>query len=631
MSSLDCRQCEKEKTCKTTQSPNQAVCAEYSPYVGDIKFKYTDMRNAKRLKLIVGNNARYCSSWKCWMTFNGKIWEKDHSQKMMRWARKVSLDSQKEALTIEDMERKKDAMVDALRCEALPRLKSMVELCTSEDGINIDANEFDKNPMLFNVQNGTLDLTTGELLPHNPLDFITKISPVTYDKEAKCPRFMQFLDETLLYGDDEMKMVERLSHTKNIQKYLKRYSGYCLTGSVKEEQFEILYGDGGHGKSRYVGVIAYVMGTYHDKVDIATIQESVKSKDGSSPTPDLVKLKGLRFISTSEPEKGLRLNESRIKDFTGRDEITGRGLHENPITFTPEFKLCIYTNYQIIIRGQDKSIWRRPHQVGFDCEPKCIDKDLDIKLQGEASGILNWMLEGCLEWNKTGLAVPQEITDAIEEYKDDMDVLSGFLELCCIYDKTDRNLKGLGKELFHVYQAWWQVDNPGNAPYFDRQFYQALHERGYKRVGKYSRNGLLVKGVKVCEDVREAYEEAKRISGGYNGEAVKLVKQFLVNFVPTPHMEKKPGNCLTTLTPSQNEPIDNEKEITPENTNPHKPSQSELANQIKKDYLEKFDDDRPPSDPAIQDFIADTKDKYSIPFKYALKFTQDIQVATGRA
>ncbi len=554
----DSPSCNKFKVTPIKEPKSRKKPIEKSDELDENDPMYTDMRNSKRLVKIVGENARYCSSWKSWMIFNGKYWEMDKSGRMLRWARQVVIELQKEAILIEDTNKKKTALSNALKCEALPRLKSMVELCQSEFGMSIDENEFDKNKILFNVQNGTLDLTTGKIRTHSPSDFITKISPVVYNPEAKCTRFMDFLEEALLFGDEEMEMITRIAHRTNLISYLQRFSGYCLTGNVKEEQFCILYGDGGHGKSKYTGAIAYVLGDYHGKVDIATIQESVRGKDGSSPTPDLVKLKGLRLVTASEPEKGLKLNESRIKDFTGRDPIKCRGLHESPITFMPEFKLCIYTNYPIIIRGQDKSIWRRIHQIGFDNEPKVIDKDLDLKLQAEASGILNWMLAGCMEWNKTGLSVPTEITDAVEEYKKDMDVLSDFFDLCCVCNKKDNSIKGLAKDLFHVYQAWWKIDNFTNAPYFDKQFYGALHERGYKRVEKHSRNGLLIKGVTLASPVKKAYDDAVTICGGYNCDAVTIVTHFLVNFIAISHVEKKPDICITSVTPSQKEYIDND-------------------------------------------------------------------------
>jgi P4 family phage/plasmid primase-like protien len=559
------------KELRAMKEPNRKTKKEVVPKarldvqsLGDSDPIYTDMRNSKRLASIVGDNARFCSGTDIWMVHNGKIWEGDTNGAMMRWAREVTRELQRNAVNIDNLDARKDAMSNALKCESFSRLKAMVELCKSEEGMSIDANAFDKNKMLFNVQNGTLDLLTGKLLPHNPLDFITKISPVVYDPNATCPRFLRFLDEALLFGDDGLEMTERISHTKNIIAYLKRHSGYCLTGITKEEQFLILYGDGGHGKSKYIGAIAHVMGTYHDKVDMATIQESSRSKDGSSPTPDIVKLKGLRFITTSEPEKGLRLNESRIKDFTGRDPITGRGLHQSPITYMPEFKIGIYTNYPIIIRGQDKSMWRRVHQAGFDCEPKCIDMDLNLKLQSEASGILNWMLAGCLEWNQTGLAVPKEITDAVEDYKNEMDVMSGFFELCCVCDKKDQNMKELGKALFHVYQAWWQVDNNSYAPYFDKQFYQLLHERGFKRVEKHSKNGLIIKGVKLNEDVKKSYDEAIALCSGSNSEAVKMVTRFLVNFIPTPHTEKNTEKSSPPSPPSPPSPNEERHEAAKE-------------------------------------------------------------------
>jgi len=514
---------------------------------------YTDMRNSKKLAELIKNTARYCYNWKCWIVHTGKIWEEDHSGYMMRMAREVSRQLQKDALEIEDLNKRREALGDALACESGARLRAMIDLCQSEEEMTIEDSVFDINPMLFNVQNGTIDLNTGELLKHNPKDFITKIAPISYNPKAECPRFLSFLGEVISYEGNDTNENNFVVHQKNVIAYLQRWAGYCLTGICREEQFLILYGDGGTGKSKFVGALGYVMGNYYDKIDIATIQESHKARDGSTCTPDLLALKGLRFIVASEPEKGLKLNEARIKDFTGRDAIHCRGLHQRPTTYNPEFKLGVYTNYQIIIKGQDNSIWRRVHQAGFR-HPEAIDKNLDLKLRGEAEGILNWMIAGCLAWNKTGLDVPSEILEAVQEYKEDMDILSGYFELCCICDKKDKNLRDLGKDLFHVYKAWWRIEHEYDTTIFDKQFYQMLHERGFKKDKKHSRNGTFIYSVKLSSQVREAYESAISVCGGYNGEAVKHVRDFLLNFLPLPRMGKNTDNCFTSFTPSQKQP-----------------------------------------------------------------------------
>lgn len=551
----------KEPDRKTKQEAGKKKHVEN---IGESDPKFTDMRNSRKLAEKINGKAKYCNNWKDWVVYDGKRWVREDGGEMLRYARSVVIDMEKEAILISDHERKKNAISDALRCEATPRLKAMVELCQSEPGVSISEDVFDNDPMLFNVQNGTINLATGKLQPHNPLDYQMKISPVTFDPGAKCDRWLQFLDEALSYGDDEDSAEDKKIHDikkENIIGYLKRHSGYSMTGVVNEEQFLILFGDGGHGKSKYIGGISYVLGEYHGKVEVQTIQESLKSRDGSSPTPDIARLRGLRFIVCSEPEKGLRLNESRVKDFTGRDPITCRGLHEKPITIMPQFKMSVYTNYRIIIRGQDKSIWRRVHQVGFDKEPKEIDKNLDKKLQKEAAGILNWMLEGCLQWQREGgLNVPQEIKDDVAEYKDEMDLLSDFFSTCCICDKKNKKLTSYGNDLFHLFQSWWGIDNRKDAPYFRQQFLDALSERGFKKIKKDMR-GVIVGGIQLQKEVSAAYDDIKTVYDGFKYDAMTAMTSFLVNFVIESRMGKKPDNSVIAVMPSLNPvtPIDCQK------------------------------------------------------------------------
>ena len=542
-----CEICFKNKKKTKKETPTDSNTIKSDSFDNSDEHFYTDMKNSARLAEKIKGKIRWNSRLKCWMIYNGKQWivDSESNGTMMRFARQVANDLAIDALTIEDLDKKRDAMGHALECQSMPRLRAMVTLCQSELGVFIDADEFDKDIMLFNVQNGTIDLRTGKLLPHNPLDYISKISPITYNPNATCPRFMDFLDEALLWVNngsdlsDEAKF-ERAKKTDNVIEYLHRYGGYCLTGAVNEEQLTILYGDGGNGKSKFTFVIEYIMGDYAGKIDMATIKEASRARDGSAASANVVKLKGLRFITSSEPEKGLKLNESRIKDWTGRDKITARALYQEEITFQPMFKLCIYTNYLLIIRGQDKSMWRRLQQVGFNNPPAIVDKDLDKKLMEEGSGILNWLIAGCLDWQKQGLNVPTEIVDSVNEYKKEMDVLSGFFETCCIrYTKdsislndtelftNDKNINELGNDLFHAYQAWWMIDNHSDAPYFNKQFFSALHERGYKKEEKYSKKGLMIRGIKLNTKTKDALAQVLKENTNYNITAMIQMKGLL--------------------------------------------------------------------------------------------------------
>ncbi len=437
-------------------------------------YNQTDMGNAQRLVDKFGKIIRYSHPQKSWFFWNGKIWEKDETAEIERKAKDTVKKIYRDAIEIEDPDKRKDALSFAMKCESQARRKSMIETATSETGIPILPTDFDKETMLFNVQNGTIDLQTGKITPQERTNYLTKISPIKYDPAAKCPIWNMFLSE-IFEGKTDLIA------------YMQRQAGYYLTGETKEEDFSIYYGTGGNGKSKYINQIMYVLGDYALKVNVETLLESKSQKSSGSASGDVARMKGVRLVMASEPEFGAELKEGLIKDLTGREKITARFLYEDDITFDPTFKIVLLTNHRVNIKGQDKGIWRRVKETPFTVtipEEK-IDLDLDIKLKAESSGILNWMLEGCKQWQEKGMQVPKEVIDATLEYKEDMDVLGEFLKLCCVVDKK---LVTPNRWLYNwTYIPYCEV--MGIRPWRQKTFSESLRDRegGFK--SKHGRNG----------------------------------------------------------------------------------------------------------------------------------------------
>ncbi|MCE8429074.1 MAG: bifunctional DNA primase/polymerase [Candidatus Methanoperedens sp.] len=479
--------------------------------IGCFPYHKTDLGNGKRLVDMFRASIRYCYPWKSWLVWNGKHWDVDKSGKLQRYARKVIDSIYGDAGIEEDLEERKRLLLFAMKSESASSFNNMIELACSEEGVSIFPETFDTDPWLFNVQNGTLDLRTGLLRPHAQNEFITKISPVTFDPAADCPEWKRFLNSIF-------------NNNQNIIEYIQRKSGYILTGVTREEDLDILYGIGGNGKSKLTGALIYLMGDYHTKANIETIQATKQQSSGCASS-DVACLKGARLVSVSEPEKGTHLNESRVKDLTGRDPIKARRLYQEAFEFLPEFKLWLYTNFKPIIRGQDRGIWRRIKLIPFEvCIPdEQQDKNLDIKLQAEAAGILNWCLEGCLKWQKDGLKVPDEILEATAEYKDEMDVFGEFFKDCCVLQK---GAVEYSLPLHTIYKVWCGIQDYN--PYPLKKFISNLEERGYKRLPKNMR-GVSFLGLKLQRHISDAYEEMKTIHGGFNYDAVTQMTQFMVN------------------------------------------------------------------------------------------------------
>ncbi|MEL6374600.1 MAG: phage/plasmid primase, P4 family, partial [Pseudomonadota bacterium] len=272
--------------------------------------------------------------------------------------------------------------------------------------------EFDVDPWSINVANGTLRMQGDRigLYPPQRSDRATKCATVRYDPEAGCPRWQTFIAE-IFPGQPE------------IQVMVQRWLGYCLTGSIAEQRCVVFEGQGSNGKSVLMNVVAAMLGDYATTTPVETFLHNDR-KSGSGPSPDIARLAGARMVRTSEPEPGSRLSESTIKQFTGGELMVARKLHRDFFEFRPRAKLTMSVNVRPVIVGKDHGIKRRILVVPFG---RIFSKDeiaeaaakrggvaLEDALLEEASGILNWMLDGLRLWREDGLAVPTAVTTATE-------------------------------------------------------------------------------------------------------------------------------------------------------------------------------------------------------------------------
>jgi P4 family phage/plasmid primase-like protien len=497
------------------------AASEKSTFNGN-EYILTDLGNAKRLASVMSDDARYCYPYKTWIFWNGKRWAEDKTGMIERYAMDAILNIYDEARGISDIEERQKLLSFAVKSESAASIRNMIELARPLDNIPITPDQMDLDPMLFNVQNGTIDLRTGQLKTHDRNDKITKISPVIYDPLATCPRWMEFLSTIF-------------SSSKDMIDYLQKQSGYALTGETKEEDFSIHYGTGGNGKSKFNDEIAYIEGDYFVKANVETILNSKNTKSGSAASGDVARLAGARLVIASEPERGAELKEGFIKDLTGREQITARRLYEREFQFKPTFKFWLITNHKPIVKSQDNGMWRRVKLVPFEVTIPEDQRDLnlDIKLKEESSGILNWIIEGCLKWQKEGIKTPDIVKNATTAYKEDMDTLGDFYMLCC--DFGDKKAKTPNKWLYNwLYLAWCEITN--NKAWSQKAFTSDLQGRGYKN--KRFNNGMTWVGVGLKLHLLEKCCEVETQSG--NGYSVGLqdVKIFLETFLSIHAREK---------------------------------------------------------------------------------------------
>ncbi|MGZ4553935.1 MAG: DNA primase family protein, partial [Mycobacteriaceae bacterium] len=348
----------------------------------------------------------------------------------------------------------------AAASQNMARIKAMVEAARTLEGIVVPAGDLDKDSWLFNVQNGTLDLHTGTLRPHDRNDHLTEICPVAYNPAASCPTWDAFVSRVLHGSEDLIRFVQRAV-------------GYTLTGTTTERVLFFAHGSGRNGKSTLLETLRYVFGDY--AVHSATALIMAKSHDGG-PTPDIAKLQGARFVTVSETEEDTALDTASIKQLTGGDTISARYLHENPFEFQPTFKLWLGSNFEPQVSAGDQAIWDRIRKIPFTVRipDEEVDPTLRDKLIAEGEGILAWAVRGCLDWQREGLGTAPEIEQATAAYREGQDLLGEFAE--------DRLVFGPDQMISPQSRGWnalreWCQQNGASGPNRHR-FADFLRERG---------------------------------------------------------------------------------------------------------------------------------------------------------
>lgn len=419
----------------------------------------TDSGNAELFAALYGKSIRFDHKRERWLLWDSsqKRWCED-KQSQVRGLMKLTARYRRDhaAAFSDDVAHEYKW---AVRSESRAAIDAALELAKSESPMSDDGEGWDADPWLFRVANGIVDLRTGTLREATRADRMIKASPVTFGKNANCPRFEQFIAE--IFGDDR-----ELIH------FVQKVIGYSLTGSVAEQCLFACHGDGSNGKSTLLEVLLFVLGDYGIDLPFSALE----AKRNGNPPGEGVSLPGARFAKVVEIREGRHLDEARIKSWTGGDVITVNPKHKKQFSFEPTHKLWLAFNHKPVISDSSTAMWRRIRMIPFlqRFEGKQKDRALLEKLKAEAPGILNWAIEGCLRWQAEGLDAPKPVADATREYQDESDALTPFLEDRCRIDATKF---AVSAELWTAYLDW-ATEN--NEPTMNRKiFADHLKRRGF--------------------------------------------------------------------------------------------------------------------------------------------------------
>jgi len=435
----------------------------------------TDLGNAERLTDHHGADLRFDWTRKRWTYWDGRRWAEDATGEAERRAKEAVRSIRDEAKQSNDPDRCEKLAKWAPRSESASRIRSMLEL--ARPLLPIESAAFDLKPLALNVLNKTIDLTTGKLEAHDPLAFHSKLAPVEFDPTATCPLFEGFLDR-IFAGDSELIS------------FVQRAVGYSLTGITSEHVVFLCWGKGANGKTTLVETLRSLLGDYGQQMPAETL---LAKRHGGGITNDIARLRGVRLAAAQETGIGRRLDEALLKRLTGGDTVVARYLYGEYFEFVPTAKLWIATNHKPVITGTEEAIWRRIPLIPFTVTipERERDRELVATLRDELPGILNWAIQGCVEWRRGSLKPPDVVLSATAEYREEMDILGTFLDECCVEDTAGEVSVG---DLYEAYNEWCKESGEFKLP--KNTFGTRLTERGIQR-RKTGAKGRLWKGIRL--------------------------------------------------------------------------------------------------------------------------------------
>jgi P4 family phage/plasmid primase-like protien len=415
--------------------------------------QFSDLSNARLIqrkygdKLISVAGTFYC--------FKGTHWARDEDKAASsRYIAALNQLVAQRANAIEekDEEKSKALIAWAHQCSNNSTMESCERILRKQ--LAMPATMLNRSNDLFVCANGTIDLRTGDLGPHEPLDLITLCAPTVYDPGAGAPRFKQFLTEIF---------------TPDFIDFVQRWLGYCITGHVIEHKMVFHVGLPRSGKGTLMRLLGHVLGPYY-----STSASKLLNLDQSGATPDMARLMGQRMVTISETDDGVALKNDVVKLLTGGDPINARFLRENPIEFLPTHKLQLFTNHHPQVKGADEGTWSRIYVVDYPytfgdaaavasgAANRLKDLHLDPKLHAEARGVLAWLVEGAKEWYRQGLNAPDCVKAATERERQEQDKVLQFAKECLVKDDSARlALSAVQLAIFPIYKSWCDRNNCG--------------------------------------------------------------------------------------------------------------------------------------------------------------------------
>ena len=442
-----------------------------------------------------------------WLKWTGHYWELDEleeslssvenvAQRFLQEARDMVSDidsaiqkgEEEKANSLKETQKNIYKRVSRLRSENGRKNCRNFAAVNQHNPLSVSGNVFDQDPWLFACRNGVIDLRTGHLRPGRCEDWISKASPVEYTGvDTPAPVW----EETLLQifdGGEELR------------EYMNRLLGYGITGLRSEAVLPIMWGKYRNGKTTIVETVKSILGPLATPIPSELLLDQGRSQSASAANPAIMSLKGTRVAFGSESDEGRRFSTAMVKLLSGADTLVGRNPYDRrPTTFIPTHLLVLLTNFKPHAPANDPAFWIRviliPFPLSFVDNPVRDNerqRDLSIpgKLKEEESGILAWLVRGCLRWQRDGLAPPQVIVAATEKYRREEDMLEDFLEQRCHLDSKS---EVPASDIYDAFKEWHSANVSKRYSVSQKKFGSLMKDK----FDKVKRGTYFYKGVRL--------------------------------------------------------------------------------------------------------------------------------------
>lgn len=413
-----------------------------------------------------------------WHHYDGKRWVEDETGHARRAVLEILRDALHESMG------DKQLRADVARCESDAGVSGVLGIASALIEFAATVGDLDQDPWLLNCANGTLDIRTRTLRPHDARDRLTKVTTGAYDPDADQSVWLGFL-ASVLPDEDE-------------RAYLCRVIGQAVHGAVREHLFPVLIGTGANGKGTAYGAMTHALGNYATIInpDLLMVRDR-----GGVGGPELMTLLGSRLVIGSETEDGRKLDEATMKRLTGGDELTARRLYREPVSWKPTHQLLYVTNALPTVKGNDPAVWRRIRIVPFDVvvPPEDRDATLPETLTLHADAILTWAVSGFFDYEDNGgMREPASVVRATGDYQADSDAVARFVlsDVCVVGPYVHATTR----ELYAAWQRW--ATSEGAEGLTEKAFGKELDRLGYE--ANRTKRGASRKGLGLPSDDSES-------------------------------------------------------------------------------------------------------------------------------